>query len=321
MTIFTKRETPMSPKSKIIIPLMVLLICMNLFVFPITVYAADEDNVDSQFTVEAEINGSLLRIRAESEFYEAEAVYINDIRFSYRTESDLIIDISSYISELDIISVYAVDTEGNHSNTVLLSPPVPEQPQIPNHITSDGQGEVLDYLMNEDNIEFITISTPVGNVFYLVIDHNRPDNNVYFLNHVTEWDLLTLAAEAELPVPGHIFEIPQTNETTVIESKPPTATETLTSEAKTEPVPEEKNNGGRAVLFIILAIAGAVGFGVIYYLKILKPKREREMYGGDDEEYEETDGFEDIGEVEETDDVDEVDVDDEEYDKEGEETE
>jgi hypothetical protein len=53
-------------------------------------------------------------------------------------------------------------------------------------------------------------------------------------------------------------------------------------------------------LFIFLAIAGAGGFGVIYYLKIFKPKREREMYGDGDEEYEETDSFEEIEEAEET---------------------
>jgi hypothetical protein len=48
-----------------------------------------------------------------------------------------------------------------------------------------------------------------------------------------------------------------------------------------------------------MAIAGAAAFGVIYYLKILKPKKEREMYGGDDEEYDGSNDFEDIDDSEE----------------------
>ena len=310
---------PTKQRYKIIIPLMALLMCMSLFIFPMTAYAADADTdtdspveqptaeTDSRAAipaVEAELRGSLLIIHAESEVYEVEAVYINDRRFTYRADTALIIDVSGYITAGDTISVYAADIEGNYSNTVILIPPTPEQPPIPNHITPDGQGEVLDILMNEDNIEFITITTPAGNVFYLVIDHNRADNNVYFLNPVTEWDLLTLAAEAELPVPAHIINIPQTNEPKDTDKEPPTATEKPASQPKTEPTPEEKNGGGRAGLFILLAIAGAGGFGVIYYLKIFKPKREREMYGGEDEEYGEADGFED---VEETDDTDEAD--------------
>jgi hypothetical protein len=224
-------------------------------------------------------------------------VYINERRFNHRVDSALVIDISQYVATGETIAVYAVDFAGNYSNTVLLTPPAPAQAPVPNNITPDGQGELLDHLSSWDNIEFITITTPVGNVFYLIIDHTRNGNNVYFLNSVTEWDLLTLAAEADLPVPDYISSFQQQNQPTVVEREP-----TTTETPAPEPTPVKENDGGgRGGLFIFLAIAGAAAFGVIYYIKILKPKKEREMYGGgNDEEYEdEGDGFEDVDDGEE----------------------
>ena len=44
-----------------------------------------------------------------------------------------------------------------------------------------------------------------GNVFYLVIDGKREDNNVYFLNGVTESDLMALAEKNN----GSMSMIPQ----------------------------------------------------------------------------------------------------------------
>jgi hypothetical protein len=263
-------------KSKHIIFLLALLMCMSVFVFPVA--AAAEVAPPA---VEAEIIGSLLRIHATSGFFEVEAVYVNGRRFNHRVDSALVIDISQYIATGDTIAVHAVDFAGNHSDTVLLTPPPPALPPAPNNITPDGQGELLDHLTSEDNVEFITIETPAGNIFYLLIDHTRSSNNVYFLNPVTEWDLLTLAAEAELTVPIHMFEIPPAcDEPVVIEVELPD-----TTEIEPEPEQDEDESGGQAGIFIFLAVAGAGAFGAVYYFKILKPKKDQEMYGdGNDEE-------------------------------------
>ena len=52
--------------------------------------------------------------------------------------------------------------------------------------TPDGTGTVVDNATDEDGKEFFTITTPSENIFYLVIDRQRTENNVYFLNAVTE---------------------------------------------------------------------------------------------------------------------------------------
>jgi hypothetical protein len=324
----TKRKKPKNRRNKTFILSLALLMCMSLFIFPMTAYAANENANIAPPTVEAEIIGSLLRIRATSGYYAVEAVYVNEKRFNHRVDSALVIDISGYIAAGDTISVHAVDFAGNYSNTVLLSPPVPAQPPAPNNITPDGHGELLDNLSNSDNVEFITIETPAGSIFYLIIDHTRSSNNVYFLNPVTEWDLLTLAAAAELPVPDYIHQPQPTAEPVVVEKDPPT-TETPTPEPTQESV--EDDNSGKGGMYIFLAIAGVAAFGVIYYLKILKPKKEREMYGGgEDGEQEDADAFEDVDDSEEiinseepgeSDDLsDGYNVDDGEYYKEGDES-
>ena len=60
---------------------------------------------------------------------------------------------------------------------------------------------MLDNATSEDEKEFYTIVTPDENVFYLVIDKQRDADNVYFLNAVTESDLMALAEKTGIPPP------------------------------------------------------------------------------------------------------------------------
>ena len=284
------RTKPKKQALKIILPAMAMLMCIAFLFAPVKAYAANNNQPVAPPAVEAEIIGSLLRIRTTAGFFAVEAVYVNGRRFNHRVDSALVIDVSQYLAAEQTIAVYAVDFAGNHSNTVLLSPPPPLLPPVPNNITPEGQGAVLDHLNSWDNIEFITIETPAGNIFHLIIDHSRDNNNVYFLNAVTEWDLLHLAAEAELPMPVQRIEMPTITEPSPTVSEQPTTIPPV-------PAPAEDEGGSRIGLYIFLLIGGGAAFGVIYYLKILKPKQEREMYGGsEDEEYEDGDSFEDIDE-------------------------
>ena len=66
-------------------------------------------------------------------------------------------------------------------------------PRLPTALTPDGQGTVVDNVTDQDSKEFFTFTTPSNNTFYLVIDKQRDSENVYFLNAVTESDLLALA--------------------------------------------------------------------------------------------------------------------------------
>lgn len=150
--------------------------------------------------------------------------------------------------------------------------------------TPEGTGTVVDNATDGDGKEFFTITTPSENVFYLIIDRQRDGQNVYFLNAVTEKDLLTLAEKDPEPV---------------MEPEPET-------EPPTEPEPEpepEKTSGFPMGNILMIAAVLLAGGGAGYYFKVYRPKHEAPDM--DDEEYDyedEADPYGDIEEIEETED-------------------
>lgn len=69
-------------------------------------------------------------------------------------------------------------------------------------LTPDGTGTVIDNVTNEDGKEFFTVTTPSKHVFYLIIDRQKNAENVYFLDAVTDKDLLALAKSDNEDVSG-----------------------------------------------------------------------------------------------------------------------
>lgn len=129
--------------------------------------------------------------------------------------------------------------------------------------------------------EFYTISTKSGKVFYLIIDNDSKQDNVYFLTEVDNEDLMnfTLSDTVTLPAVDTVYA--------TLEDKPePTPMTEVTPEPETEQpetevqMPEEQSKLPGYVLLGILctgALAGA------YYFKIYRPKQD----DFDEEEYEE----------------------------------
>jgi hypothetical protein len=148
-----------------------------------------------------------------------------------------------------------------------------DRPIFSNPFTPAGTGEVLDNTTStEGEKEFFTITTKAGNIFYLIIDRQRETENVYFLNAVTEADLMALAEEGD--------GSPATPKPTPEETPAPTATPTP---EETEPAqPEAKKSGGSILLYII---GGAALLGVGYYVKIYKPKHQPSAGDEDDMDY------------------------------------
>ena len=166
--------------------------------------------------------------------------------------------------------------------------------------TPEGTGTVLDTATGADgDKQFYTITTEDGNVFYLIIDGKRDGNNVYFLNGVTEADLMALAEKSE----GTMSVIPAEDVCTCTDKcvagevntacpvckndlkgcagkEKPAETE---EPAQAEQPKKDKGSAG-TIIFIIIALL-AVG-GVGYYVKIVRPKQQAE----DDEDFED-DGY------------------------------
>lgn len=167
--------------------------------------------------------------------------------------------------------------------------------------TPEGTGTVLDEATGEgDDKQFYTITTEAGNVFYLIIDGKRDSNNVYFLNGVTEADLMALAEKSD----GSVSVIPAAEVCTCTEkceagqvnTSCPVCKNDLSGctgkekpaepEEPAEPEQPKKDTGSvGTIIFIIVALL-AVG-GVSYYVKIVRPKQQT----ADEDEFDEDDGY------------------------------
>ena len=126
--------------------------------------------------------------------------------------------------------------------------------------TPDGTGTVVDNATDEDGKEFFTITTPSENVFYLIIDRQRTEENVYFLNAVTESDLMALAKKDDSAA------------TAPVEPEPTPEPEKPADEPAQPEQPAKTGISTGMMLLIGIAVLAAGGVG--YYVKIYKPKHE-----------------------------------------------
>lgn len=167
--------------------------------------------------------------------------------------------------------------------------------------TPEGTGTIQDAAVEgEGEKQFYTITTEDGNVFYLVIDGKRDANNVYFLNGVTEEDLMSLAEKSN----GSISVIPEEEACTCTEKCEAGSVNTdclvckndltgctgkeVQPEEPVEPAqPEEPANEEGSIgmiVFLVLGVLAVVGIG--YYVKVIRPRKQAE----EEEEFDE-DGY------------------------------
>ena len=144
--------------------------------------------------------------------------------------------------------------------------PIPDVVPTPVVDVPGGTGTVIENATEADGKEFYTIMTPDENVFYLIIDRQRNTENVYFLNAVTEADLLPLA------------EFPIEEDTPVIVPEP-----TPTPIVSPEPEPER---GFDVVKILLLSAVAGITFGVgLYFLKSSRGKMKDDGYLQEQEDY------------------------------------
>ena len=175
------------------------------------------------------------------------------------------------------VPAYAQSSEPQEETQTAQETPAETESQLEtqNPFSTDGTGTVVDNATDEDGKEFYTITTPDENIFYLVIDKQKTTDNVYFLNAVTEADLLPLAEKSE-----------EETETPVPEPEPePEPEPTETPEEVTEPEPDAPDSNLPAILLV--GAVALIGGGAGYYLKIYKPKHQAPDLEDDYCEYEE----------------------------------
>jgi len=162
--------------------------------------------------------------------------------------------------------------------------------EIHGNFTPDGSGEIVDNI-SAGNIDFITIRTQMGNVFFLILDHSREENNVYFLAPVTESHLIALAED----------DIVQTSRTRGIPAdlgQAPAIAVQPVPEHLVAPEPQQPAQASGGINpMLIMVLIGIAGFGMFLFFKVNQRKKaktkiaddsdfdDEDYYGGNEEDF------------------------------------
>lgn len=151
-------------------------------------------------------------------------------------------------------------------------------------LTPDGNMSLVDDLKDDEasGLQYMTVTTKNGSNFFIIIDRNGREENVYFLNTVDAADLMNIMTDEEKE---QIETVKPEEEKPIldVEEKP---------EADEKPVEEEKPEKPVNNALPMLAVFGVLGAAVVggYYMFKIKPKKNQpnidedlEFY--DDEEY------------------------------------
>ena len=126
--------------------------------------------------------------------------------------------------------------------------------------------------IKSDSRQFITFKTKDEKMFYLIIDHDKEQDNVKLLTDVKESDLESLVKEKDkTPV------VKQEDSQVNLDK----SNETIKQEEVKKEEPKTKSSLGS---YIILGIVILVIIGIGYYFKVVKPKKDKEKYNEEEEE-------------------------------------
>ncbi len=203
---------------------------------------------------------------------------------------------SQYVRCFNTTNDYQNPAQGQPGDGTSAAPSSPSsspapQPSVGLTTPPGGQGTVIDNVSGtseESGREFFTIATPDENVFYLVIDRQRDSENVYFLNAVTESDLMALAqkdaegpSQSAVPDPAPVCSCTQKCVPGAVNAACPVCVlswqgcaSTVEAPGQTDPEPEKQSDGGGTGTIIVVLLAALAVGGAGWYIKIYKPKHD-----------------------------------------------
>ena len=182
----------------------------------------------------------------------------------------------------------SITAHANYDSTA-SAPAATATPKPARTISTEGAGHVVDNISDSDKLQFISVTAKDGSVFFIVIDKQNVNDNVYFLNKVDISDLEALAKENSATIPAAVKATP-----TPQEQASPSAE--LDGKAETAPKSDKSKSGNSNMFLLLIAVAAIGGLGA-YYFKVYLPKKKLES-ADDLEDFEFTDGEDEETEVE-----------------------
>lgn len=197
-------------------------------------------------------------------------------------------------------------TDGN-GNTVSQTSPAEQKKQAFAEADAAEAAESAkeDGGQSEQGKEFYTIQTASDKVFYLIIDRDGEEEQVYFLTEITENDLLNAASDHSETLPKNSAALESaipTDENTLpnnnTEPEPEMATgdgaenteeaeNTEDMESTEEAEPDTEEEPDPLISYILLGVLAAVFIGGAYYFKVVRKKKEDFIEDEDEDEEDE----------------------------------
>lgn len=245
---------------------MILTVLLSMCIFPINVYANENNGIEKEFTID---------VAQEENTLEKENSYIVYVIKDKEQKQNIIVNGITKEDMKEILDEYnkknkethpLASLQSNAKGTVIENVGVDNKEYpIRREIvrgevkTKDANGNAITNSQfkerpSSDARQFLTFTTKSGKVFHLIINHDKGENNVQLLTEVSEADLLNL--------------IENKQENKIIEK------EIKQEEVKIEKVKEEpkKENNYGSYFILGIVLIGVLGAG--YYFKIVKPKQE-----------------------------------------------
>ena len=276
-------------RSKTIMKFLTMLVTCSLVlgVSTMTAFAYGNGDEDTKQTTEDSTNDSSIGADTSTVSEDESHWKYDDIQKDGEEKEDDSITGSSYGGSL------ARDDDSLDVEWSIIEKHDPDGDGI---LTPVGNLSLVDDLTEEEaeNLQYMTVKTKSGSIFYLIVDRSGDEDNVYFLNMVDESDLMALMDEET----QEKFKEATSSDGAVKEVEDSTDTVLFTSQDKEkgadevedkEDAQEKKQTGANPIaLLVIFGIIGAGVAGGYYYFKI-KPQKEQPTVDEDMEFYDDED--------------------------------
>lgn len=249
------------------------------------------------------------------------AIYVNGNEFTELKENTLYIRLQQADTSYQQFTLQVRDHVGNVSENYKVANPYYENPETKKQAATENSGETATNQLPtsgeaskptnatgtvtahqtatgtsaEDTSngatssakgkEFYTIQTKGDKVFYLIVDKDKSSDNVYLLTEVGENDLLNFSDRDMVTLPQN-NAVSESALPVTIEEKEKNGDALEKAEEKDTKKADTKEASGNKGTYILMAVV-LVAIGAVYYLKVVRGKRNSFEDGYDEEDDEE----------------------------------
>ena len=144
-------------------------------------------------------------------------------------------------------------------------------------LTPEGELDLQDDLAGEEagDLQFMTVQTKDGTVFYLIIDHSSNSRNVYFLNQVDASDLLAIMNDEEVDAYEESLMEKEESKSKVIQPEQEEVREPAQEKEEKNYESKDEKKEKKDSALPLAAVLGVIAAGVLggYYFFKIRPER------------------------------------------------